>query len=658
MHRDDQKIETSLFTLKKAFKEMGVIRDAGGNKNENMVIQNLNQNFHLFNQQMTTTNKHLLTMSRNVIAANKPQQGSHLRKEDPNKKLLQKLGDIDSILVATYKFNKDQKEKKKTNWLGLFGAALAAGGLLGFLMTGKTEFLNNIWKGLAKYSPLKFVVKLFDKFLMFSGEHIVKGVPKLFGKIFDAISKMPIVEKGISKVAKLFKPITEIFEHMGGLFGKLGGGIGKNISKITGIFKPITEIFMHMGGLFGKLGGIFGKGVGKVLGKGLGKGVGKAFLKKIPIIGSIMGLIFGIQRFKKGDIFGGILEVASGIASIVPGAGTILGIAIDSFLIFRDMAGSMTIDKQILTKFVMPSIDSLRSVPVVGTIISAIEAFSKFKNDPSAAITDIIGIADSIIPGLGKPLNAAVGWVSSLANWAPIKNIMGNMGFGNKPVIGGKYLEAGKQILADRNNKQQAGGGNIAGVNKWSDLIDKYSTQEGVDPNLAKAIMAQESGGNPNATSRLTKYGTAKGLMQMIDPTASSMGVANSYDPEQNIMGGVKYLHQLSDTFGGDQAKIIAAYNAGPTAIKKYGGIPPYAGYDETRDYVPKVQAYYNKFANANNNLPSQGIPYKIDKNDNTLELTSSTIQELAKAIGTQFKGALPTGKSGNMTVSLTSPRG
>lgn len=120
---------------------------------------------------------------------------------------------------------------------------------------------------------------------------------------------------------------------------------------------------------------------------------------------------------------------------------------------------------------------------------------------------------------------------------------------------------------------------------QWKDLIMKYAEKFGVSPVLISSIMKAESSFNPNAGSSAG----AQGLMQLMPDTASGLGVSDPWDPEQNIMGGVKYLRQLLDQFGGDVVKTIAGYNAGPQAVKDYQGVPPYA---ETQDYVQKVTGF------------------------------------------------------------------
>ena len=124
-------------------------------------------------------------------------------------------------------------------------------------------------------------------------------------------------------------------------------------------------------------------------------------------------------------------------------------------------------------------------------------------------------------------------------------------------------------------------------------LIEKYSIKNGLDKDFVKALVKQESGFNPNATSKCG----AMGLMQLMPATAQGLGVSNAYDVEQNIAGGTKYLKSMIDRFDGDEKLALAAYNAGPNAVKKYGGIPPY---QETQNYVKNVLSIYENMKGGN----------------------------------------------------------
>lgn len=110
----------------------------------------------------------------------------------------------------------------------------------------------------------------------------------------------------------------------------------------------------------------------------------------------------------------------------------------------------------------------------------------------------------------------------------------------------------------------------------------------GLDCNLVKAVIRAESGFNPRAISPKG----AMGLMQLMPGTSRDMGVSNPFDPWQNIEGGVKYLRLMMDRFSNNLHFALAAYNAGPEAVEKYNGIPPY---DETQIYVKRVIDIYKR---------------------------------------------------------------
>lgn len=126
-------------------------------------------------------------------------------------------------------------------------------------------------------------------------------------------------------------------------------------------------------------------------------------------------------------------------------------------------------------------------------------------------------------------------------------------------------------------------------ISQYDDLIMKASERHNVEPALIKAIIKAESNFNHRAVSPKG----ARGLMQLMPATASSLHVQDSFHPENNIEGGVKYLRYLLNYFNGNLHFALAAYNAGENAVIRYGGIPPYR---ETKIYIQRVLSFLDKF--------------------------------------------------------------
>jgi len=135
--------------------------------------------------------------------------------------------------------------------------------------------------------------------------------------------------------------------------------------------------------------------------------------------------------------------------------------------------------------------------------------------------------------------------------------------------------------------KATTSNGTSATMDQINSAIDTYAAKYDVNPNLIRAIIKQESNFNTSAYSSAG----AQGLMQLMPGTAAGLGV-NPWSINGNIEGGTKYIKQQLDKFGSLELA-LAAYNAGPGAVSKYGGIPPY---NETQNYVQKVIGYFNDY--------------------------------------------------------------
>lgn len=156
--------------------------------------------------------------------------------------------------------------------------------------------------------------------------------------------------------------------------------------------------------------------------------------------------------------------------------------------------------------------------------------------------------------------------------------------------IQGNYYPQVRRIAVPPTGRQARAPGSQSRPTSFEALIRSCARKYRLDEDLIKAVIKAESNFKPHAVSPAG----AKGLMQLMDGTARSLGVRNSFDPGQNIEGGVRFLRQLLDRFG-SVSLALAAYNAGPGAVEKYGGIPPYR---ETQTYVPRVISLWERYRN------------------------------------------------------------
>ena len=122
----------------------------------------------------------------------------------------------------------------------------------------------------------------------------------------------------------------------------------------------------------------------------------------------------------------------------------------------------------------------------------------------------------------------------------------------------------------------------------YADLIQKYAAQNGLEPALVRAVIKTESDGNPRCVSRAG----AMGLMQLMPDNVKEAGIADPFDPEQNIAAGTKQLAGLLAQYHGNLDLALAGYNAGPGNVRKYGGVPPFT---ETQNYIKRVRAAMGK---------------------------------------------------------------
>jgi len=155
-------------------------------------------------------------------------------------------------------------------------------------------------------------------------------------------------------------------------------------------------------------------------------------------------------------------------------------------------------------------------------------------------------------------------------------------------------------------------------VGSFDAIIEKYANHYSLDPSLIRSIIATESGFNPKAVSPKG----ARGLMQLMPSTAERLGVTNSFDPEQNIRGGVKHLRFLMDNFNNDLTLSLAAYNAGENLVQRLGRVPEIK---ETRNYIQSITSRLEKKTSdtATQQVPEHPPTYKFTDESGVLHLTN-----------------------------------
>lgn len=589
-------------------------------------------------------NKQVNLLNQNLVKITKPTQEKKdfVRRDDPFKKLYLAVDDLEGLMRESVNLQKEKKKNK--GLLEWFGALSGLGGLLGFLLTGKGEFLNSIIKAITKYSPLKLFLGAIDTLIKKSGSFIIK----------------PIMG--------LFKGIGHVFEPLGKLFGKFGG---KEAAKLGA------------------------------------KGAAKSFLKKIPVIGGLIGLFFGIQRFQNKQYVEGLLEIASGIASVVPGIGTALSVAIDAFLLMNDFSNQNIMKSMVsgatgVIKKVGPEV--LKSIPGIGTIIHFKEAMELWKTDKIGSIKEILLTAGSIIPGFNLIAEPILGFIETFVKGGGIGKTAGAVLKTAKDVITNpigtvtSLFSKGKSAVAETYQKgKQAVSGAISNVKEFpGKMMEKaldvssnfYASSENflanakggeggisykdidsahmvpwVWKNFQDMVIASGRDIKVNSAFRtiekqqylydkaVKKYGAKKAGKYVAPPGKSMHNYGYAIDINSSD-GNFLESSGLLEKFGFTRPMSHEPWHIEPIGLKeKYADVRSGVNFDSPENIG---DAYSIK-----SNLPRMEISEKNKSTQNRekIDLSENTIIALAQAMGMSFKGALPRSQSNIVSID-TSMRG
>jgi hypothetical protein len=224
--------------------------------------------------------------------------------------------------------------------------------------------------------------------------------------------------------------------------------------------------------------------------------------------------------------------------------------------------------------------DSIARVQSIHARIASLAAVST--SGPAAAAAATVGTESTFASALSEKLDADAG---GEAHGASCCCCRGSAGEG-----GAAQVHGADGAIARGVGAPLAGGpARLGPPSPFDEQIVQAAREANVPPALLKAMCRSESNFNPRAQS----HAGAQGLMQLMPGTARGLGVTDAFDPVQSLRGGARYLRQQLDRFGGDVSKAVAAYNAGPGAVQRFGGVPPYR---ETQTYVQRVLGYVAEY--------------------------------------------------------------
>ncbi len=559
--------------------------------------------------------RRLMSLEKNILQGNKLliseikklnksySENTIFKKKDPNAKLLNELEQSNLLAKENMKFQKNILGKIKDG-SGILGNVLKfgfIGGLVGYLMFGNKKLLLDSIRDIGSTTANV-------------GEGLISGLLNGdFSKVGDNVNKL--------------------YEDFGeGLIGQILSGKNKPFNVLKGALETKGGLFQ---GLIWGDWDLFFKGIDDVK-KNLTAG-------QMGVLGAIL---FGIPLAK------GTLSKLGGLAikglmthpTIALGIATVLatGSIITAVVKLSDVIISKYESKKRTEKFIKDNNDLIgekykekgfsdEDIKTLQDINSSLLELSseQYKKSDKEKLNDIT--LEYTLRQKQQEIYKKYGWNNSSSGTLTQSQL-------NNLFVGSELNNKSKNISFSSSIPMQSRSDATLNkvINDYGDIINDASKKHGVDPNLIAAVIAQESSGNVNAVSKAG----AKGLMQMMDSTALSVGVTSKdiYNPKSNIHGGTKYLSQLLSTYDGDVSKALWAYNAGPGRVNK--NIMP----SETSKYIQEVLGNLNRIQElrSNDNMSSVRMPESKSKGNQKVDLSDNSISKLSEGIANEWMRKLP----------------
>lgn len=564
--------------------------------------------------------RRLMSLDKNILQGNKLliseikklnksySENTIFKKKDPNAKLLNELEQSNLFAKENMKFQKNILGKIKDG-SGILGNVLKfgfIGGLVGYLMFGN------------------------KKLLLDSIRDIGSTTANVGGGLISGLLNGDFSNVG-DTVNELYKDLGE------GLIGQILSGKNKPFNVLKGALETKGGLFQ---GLIWGDWDLFFKGIDDVK-KNLTAG-------QMGVLGAIL---FGMPLAR------GMLSKLGGLAikglmthpTIALGIATALatGSIITAVVKLSDVIISKHESKKRTEKFIKDSNDLIgekykekgfsdEDIKTLQDINSTLLELSskQYKKSDKEKLNDII--LESTLRQKQQEIYEKYGWNKSpRRTWT--QSQLNNIFVGsedNLTELNNKSKNISFSSSIPMQSRSDATLNKV--INDYGDIINDASKKYGVDPNLIAAVIAQESSGNVNAVSKAG----AKGLMQMMDATALSVGVTSKdiYNPKSNIHGGTKYLSQLLSTYNGDVSKALWAYNAGPGRVNE--NIMP----SETSKYIPEVLGNLKRIQElrSNDNMSSVRMPESKSKGNQKVDLSDNSISKLSEGIANEWMRKLP----------------